>query len=274
MCVNNGVGPKVAAPTVNDPELCTMLTLALIAPLVNEKVVPLLVNVVHTNVPKFDNVPPLIVAVLEHVKLKDAKSTVPRVIVNTVHAPASPSVMVIPAALTVNGPSDLPLNIYVAVARGVIVVVVYVPVDDSVRLPAMFNVVVPGLKPVVPKFKFLNQPAVVNVAMLAPVVNVKFTAFDKEPPVVPNVNVLVLPIFATVNPPGPVYVKLVTIAILNTTVAAVVCVRLMFPALALPNAIERTPVPVELNMPAAKVTLSANVNVPAVNVYVPVVVKL
>lgn len=181
-------------------------------------------------------------------------------------------VIVIPTVLTVNGPSDLPLKIYVAVARGLMVVVVYVPVDDSVRFPAIFNVVVPGLKPVVPKSKFLNQPAVVNVAMLAPVVNVKFTAFDKEPPVVPNVNVLVLPIFATVNPPGPVYVKLVTTAILNTTVAAVVCVRLMLPALALPNAIERTPVPVELNMPALRVTPSASVNVPAVNVYVPVTV--
>jgi hypothetical protein len=97
-----------------------------------------------------------------------------------------------------------------------------VPVDDSVRLPAMFNVVVPGLNPVVPKFKFLNHPAVVNVATLAPVVNVKFTAFDMEPPVVPYVRVLVLPIAATVNPPGPVYVNPVTIPILNTTVAAVV----------------------------------------------------
>ena len=168
--------------------------------------------------------------------------------------------------LTVNGPNDAPLNVYVAVARGLMVVVVYVPVDDSVRFPAMFNVVVPGLKPVVPKFKFLNQPAVVNVAMLAPVVNVKFTAFDKEPPVVPNVNILVLPILATVNPPGPVYVKLVTTAILNTTVAAVVCVRLMLPPTVLPNAIARTPAPVELNMPVLRVTPSANVNAPAVSV--------
>ena len=139
-----------------------------------------------------------------------------------VHPPALPIVIVTPTVLTVNGPSDALLNVYVAVARGLIVVVVYVPVDDSVRAPAMFNVVVPGLNDVVPKFKFLNQPAVVNVAILAPVVNVKFTAFDVEPPVVPNVNVLVLPIFATVNPPGPVYVNAVTMAMLNTTVAAVV----------------------------------------------------
>ena len=69
MCVNVGVAPIVAAPMVNDPELCTILTLALIAPLANEIVLPLLVNVVHANVPKFDNVPPLLtVAVLEQVK--------------------------------------------------------------------------------------------------------------------------------------------------------------------------------------------------------------
>ena len=71
VCVNNGVAPMVAEPPmVNDPELCTKLVLALIAPLVNERVFPLLVNVVHANVPKFDNVPPLLsVAVLEQVKL-------------------------------------------------------------------------------------------------------------------------------------------------------------------------------------------------------------
>jgi hypothetical protein len=131
-------------------------------------------------------------------------------------------VIVTLAVLSVNGPSDALLNVYVAVARGLMVVVVYVPVDDSVRLPAMFNVVVPGLKLVVPKSKFLNQPAVVNVATLAPEVNVKFTAFDNDPPVVPNVNVLVLPMAATVNPPGPVYVNPVTVAMLNTVVAAVV----------------------------------------------------
>jgi hypothetical protein len=68
--VNVGVAPIVAAPMVNDPELCTMLVLALIAPLDKETVLPLLVNVVHANVPKFDSVPPLLtVAVLEQVKL-------------------------------------------------------------------------------------------------------------------------------------------------------------------------------------------------------------
>lgn len=174
-------------------------------------------------------------------------------------------------------PTDDPLNEYVALASGVNVNVLYTPVAESVRLPAMFNAVVPGLKAVVPKSKFLNQPPVVIVAMDAPVVNVKLTAFDREPPaapaVVPYVNVLVLPILATVKPPGPVYVNPVSVAILSTTVVAVVWVRSMFPGLVLPNAIERVLVVAELNMPVAKVTPSANVNVPAVNVYVPVVVK-
>ena len=66
---------------------------------------------VHASVPKFDNVPPLLsVAVLEQVKLKFAKSIVPKVTVSIVHPPALPMVMVIPVVLTVNGPSDAPLN--------------------------------------------------------------------------------------------------------------------------------------------------------------------
>ena len=48
-------------------------------------------------------------------------------------------------------------------------------------------------------------------------------------------------------------------------VAAVVCVRLMFPALALPNAIERVLAPLALNIPVVNVTESANINAPAVN---------
>ena len=42
------------------------------------------------------------------------------------------------------------------------------------------------MKLVVPKVKFLYQPPVANVATLAPVVNVKFTAFVVDPPVAPN----------------------------------------------------------------------------------------
>ena len=84
----------------------------------------------------------------------------------------------------------------------------------------------------------------------------------------PYVNVLVLPISATVNPPGPVYEKLVKSAILNTTVDAVVCVRFMLPAVVDPNAIERVAVLFELNIPVDRVTPSAIVKLPAANVYV------
>jgi hypothetical protein len=49
---------------------------------------------------------------------------------------------------------------------------------------------------------------------------------------------------------------------------------LILPALALPNAIARVLVLLELNIPVLRVTPSANVNVPAVNVYVPVTAKL
>jgi hypothetical protein len=171
----------------------------------------------------------------------------------------------------VNATIVLALVVILLVPKIVDVRPVYVPPEESVRLPTMFKVVVPGLKEVVPKFKFLNQLAVVSVATLAPVVNVRFAAVIVEPPVVPNVNVLVLPMSATVNPPGPVLVKFVTSAMLNTTVAAVVWVRLIFPAVVLPNTIERTLTLDELNMPVFSVTPSANVSVPAVKVYVPVV---
>jgi hypothetical protein len=40
-----------------------------------------------------------------------------------------------------------------------------------------------------------------------------------------------------------------------------------------PNAIERTPAPDEANIPVFKITLLTRVNVPAVNVYVPVAVS-
>ena len=49
-------------------------------------------------------------------------------------------------------------------------------------------------------------------------------------------------------------------------VAAVVCVRSMFPALALPNAIERVLALLALNIPVDNITPSANINAPAVNV--------
>jgi hypothetical protein len=80
---------------------------------------------------------------------------------------------------------------------------VNVPPLDNVKL-FKFKLVVPGLNTVVPKFNVLNQLPVVNVNTDVPEpVNVKFGALVVEPPVVPNVNVLVVDASA-VKPPVPV----------------------------------------------------------------------
>ena len=122
-----------------------------------------------------------------------------------------------------NGAIVFPFGVIVPVPLIVELNAVYVPVLDNVKF-IKFNVVVPGLNEVVPKFKVLNQLAVFSVATLAPVVNVNFGAVVNEPPEIsPNLNVLVLLIAATVNPPVPVYVNPVAVAIFNTVVAAVVC---------------------------------------------------
>jgi len=118
----------------------------------------------------------------------------------------------------------------------------------------------------------LNQLPVVNVGMAAPPVIKSVGALLELPPVVPKVNVAVTPI-ELVKPPGPESENPVTMAILNLVVAAVVWPRLIFPALALPNATERVLVLLETKLPVVSVTPSASVNVPAVNVYCPVTVS-
>jgi hypothetical protein len=99
--------------------------------------------------------------------------------------------------------------------------VVNVPPLLNVKL-FKFSVVVPIVKAVVPKSNLLYQLFVVKVITEVPLpVNVKFGEFVVEPPVVPNVNVLVTDA-SVVKPPVPVHEKLVTIGIANTVVAAVV----------------------------------------------------
>jgi hypothetical protein len=118
----------------------------------------------------------------------------------------------------------------------------------------------------------LNQLPVVNVDTAVPTpVNVKFGALVIEPPVVPNVNVLVL-VEGLVKPPVPEYVNPVTIAILNTVVAAVVHWRSI---LFVPKLIERVLVLLELNAPVVvdKLRLAVNVKAPDVRVILPVQVK-
>ena len=83
------------------------------------------------------------------------------------------------------------------------------------------------------KFTFLNQPDMVRAE--APALTVKFGAFVSDPPVVPNDTVAVAAMFR-VNPPVPVQVKPVAVAIDNTVVAAVVLVKAILPV---PNVIAR-----------------------------------
>ena len=183
-----------------------------------------------------------------------------------INASASPNVIV-PVVLTVNAAMVLVLLVMVPVPSMVGVKLVNVPVVDSVKSPVIFKLVAVAFIDADPKLRFLYHEPDVNAARLAPVVNVKFIALAIEPPAVdPKLNVLVLLISATVNPPGPVYVNPVIVFMASTMVAAVVCVRLMLLALALPNATDLVLLLFELNIPVFKVTPSTSVSVPAVSV--------
>lgn len=111
------------------------------------------------------------------------------------------------------------------------------------------------------KFNVLNQLLVVIVGIAAPLVIDRLGAFVAEPPVVPNVNVLVMS-DAAVNPPVPVQVKLVASAIDRLTAAAVVVANTILPE---PKLIERVLVLVEANVPVV-IVKPAKASVPAVNV--------
>ena len=142
----------------------------------------------------------------------------------------------------------LVLLVIVPVSCIVAVTPVNEPPLDNVRL-VRFKLVVPGLNAVVPKFNVLNQLPVVNVCTTVPLpVNVKFGLLVIEPSVVPNVNVRVISA-AAVNPPVPVYVNPVAMAIDKLVAAAVVVANTI---LLDPNAILRVFVLVELIVPIVK----------------------
>jgi len=164
----------------------------------------------------------------------------------------------------VTAPVVFPLYVNVPEPRIFTVNEVYVPLDDNVK-PVKSIVVVPKVNEVVPKSSFFKTPLVVIVATEAPVVNVKFGGKDVEP-LVPQVNVLATLMSSTVNPPGPEHENLLITAILSTTVAAVVCVSCILPALVVPKLIERVLETLELNIPVLNVTPSANVNIPPLSV--------
>ena len=106
---------------------------------------------------------------------------------------------------SVNAAIVLPFVVSVADSGSSIdaVKLVYVPLDDRVNPPVIFNAVAAIAKLVVPKSRLLNQLPVDNVAIDAPVVKVRLGG-DELLDVLPTLNVLVLLISATVNPPEPV----------------------------------------------------------------------
>jgi len=164
------------------------------------------VTVIVPLAPVIDRTPLPVEETVPVVNVYPAKDNVPAVSVVTAFVAnvRLAARVVVPAPLIVNeGNVVLPVEVIVPVPTIVAVNAEYVPVLDNVNA-FKFSAVVPGLKEVVPKPSVLNQLAVVNVAILAPVVNVRLGAIVVDPPVVPQVNVLVLLMAATVNPPVPV----------------------------------------------------------------------
>jgi len=181
---------------------------------------------------------------------------------------APTSVVVPPSVLLIfRDAIDLPLLVILPAPDVTTDKLVNVPPADKTKL-SMFTDVAGIANAVVPKSNVLNQLPVVIVAIPVPLpVRVKFGLLVAEPPVVPNTYVLVIDASA-VNPPVPVYVNPVAVAIDNTVVAAVVCANTILP---LPKLIERVLVLLELNIPVVSVN-PANAKVPDVNVVVAVAV--
>jgi len=153
-------------------------------------------------VPILDKVPAVYAAAPEQVKLKVAKSIVPAVWVYVVHDNAAAKVTVLAPLLITNAAIVLPAGVIVPVPTIVIDKLVYVPPLAKVKL-FKFNEVVAGVQVLPVKSNILNQLPVVIVGIEAPDVIARLGALVVEPPVVPNVNVLVTDI-VVVNPPVPV----------------------------------------------------------------------
>jgi hypothetical protein len=164
----------------------------------------------------------------------------------------------------------LPLGVMVPVPNMVGVKLVYTAptADDSVS-ELSSTVVAARVNAVVPKSSLLNWPSVPIVGIAVPdPVNVKLGALVVFPAlarVVPKLNVLVT-LASALKPPVPEQVKLLTLAIDNTKVAAVGWANTMLPV---PKAILRTPAPLDENIPVVKL-YPAKSNVPAVKVVVAV----
>ena len=213
--------PECANTILLDPNVITLVLV----------LVELNIPVVNVNPPK-SNVPAVNVVVL----VADKVNAAPKVVVYVGLLIFNAANVVLPALLIVPVPTIFAVKL------------VNVPLLDNVRL-FKFSVVAGTANAVVPKSSLLNQLRLVNVAIAVPLpVNVKLGEISAVPPVVPNVNVLVI-FAAAVNPPVPVKLNPVTVAIDRLTAAAVVVDNTM---LLVPNAIERVLVLLELNVPIVK----------------------
>lgn len=198
------------------------------------------------------------------VRSKPLKSNVPlvRVTVPVANNVSVDEKVVVPVWLIVNAPNVvLPLPSTTPVALIEAVSALKLPPLLNVKL-FKFKVVVATVNAVVPKSSLSNQLAVVNVITDVPEpVNDSGNELVAEPPVVPNVTVLVVDASVT-KPPVPVAEKPVTVAIDRTVVPAVTWFNMM---LLEPNAIERVLVLLELNAPTVK-SKPFKFSVPEVNV--------
>ena len=136
---------------------------------------------------------------------------------------------------------------------------VYVPPVANVSVFTN-TVVVVGVDVVPVKFNELNQLLVVMVGMAAPLVIAKFGELVSVPPAVdPNWNDLATARLDT-NPPVPVQVKLVAVAIART--------KPVLPAIVMlfdPNTMDRVLVLLEAKLPASR-SYPPRSRVPAVSV--------
>ena len=164
--------------------------------------VPLTLNVVHVIVPILLNVPAKNTAVLLQVKVNEEKSIVPEVCVyvDTLRAPDS---VVVPAPLlTTNVDIVFPLGIIAPVPTVLILKLVYVPPDASVKL-LIFTVEEAGVHVLPVKSNLLIQLPVVKVGIEAPDMIDIFGAVVELPTELPTVKVLVTDI-VEVKAPVPV----------------------------------------------------------------------
>ena len=152
---------------------------------------------------------------------------------------APPNVVVPDTLLIVNAAIVLPLLIILPVPTMFTVADANVPPDDNVRSPTMFRVATGRAKAVVPKLRFLIKLVLVMVTIATPApVSDTLAALVASPAVAPMLIVLVIEA-SVVNPPVPVQVNPVAVAIDTTVVAAAVVTRTM---LFVPNATARVSV--------------------------------